>query len=92
MTVGPFDFEVPTGPSEYGGEAGWMQPNVTPAGTPGHQPTPSEENNITMRGAMHWSAEEETVATINGRDVVIAQPFQDSIDPVTGLPVPLAGS
>lgn len=86
---GPFDIEPPLGPTEYGGEAGWLQPDTTPAGTPGHTPTASEENNITMRGAMHWSSEEETVATLNGRDVVVRQPVQDSTDPVTGLEVPL---
>ena len=91
MTIGPFDFEPPVGPTEYGGTEGWMQPITAPDGGPGHTPTASEQNNMLMRGSMHYDIEEQVVATINGKDVVIQQPIQDSIDPVTGLPVPYQG-
>lgn len=44
MTAGPFDLPVAVGSSEYGGDAGLVQPRAK-----GHKPTPSERLNMITR-------------------------------------------
>ncbi len=44
MTQGPFDKPVVVGPSEYGGDAGLVQPREK-----GHKPTPRERLNMMTR-------------------------------------------
>lgn len=83
--TGPFDAEPELPASEFGGEGGIVQPRVTPLGTEGHTPTPSEENSMTMRGAMHWGPGEPFIDEL-GR--VVETFVQDSVDPVTGETVP----
>lgn len=85
--TGPFDAEAPTGPSEFGGEAGLVQPRVNPLGGEGHTPTPGEALGMIRRGAMHWGPGESFV---NELGEVITPEVQDSIDPVTGETVPPA--
>lgn len=44
MTVGPFDEPIPLKPTEYGGDAGLVQPRAK-----GHVPTPAERNAMAAR-------------------------------------------
>lgn len=74
--TGPFDLETPLEPTEYGGKEGLVQKRED-----GHTPTPSERNNMDVRGAKHW-------VLVTGDDG-ISRWVQDSVDPVTGESVPV---
>lgn len=92
MSTGPIEFiREPSrddkGPTEYGGVAGLVQPEVV-AGMPGHIPTASEVRGMLVRAQ---PASVETEQEIPGKDGVPivrvgvqVDPAGNPIDPATG--------
>jgi len=65
--TGPFAEDNIVGPTEYGGDAGLVQPVVTPDGGVGHELTPAERLGLARRAA---PTDSDAIDPVTGRSAL----------------------